>query len=808
MKTFILTLSFYFACVCSGQDSITLEQRLNRLVETFEEKREEYHIPGMQLSVVLNDEIVLVHSFGESNVELEQTVTDETLFAIGSATKSFTATAIGILVDDGVMGWDAPIKEYLPKFVLPIEVGDGDDESEVLIRDLLSHRTGFTRMQMLAVNNSLAPEETLAAAINAEPWAPFRSRFLYNNEQYLAAGFASGKVCGSDWNTLVEESLFSPIGMNNSLTSWRRAKDNQVVATGYQWDEDKEVFEAFPLRTIDNIGPAGSIVSTAGDMAQWIRFNLGHGTIDGKKILSEEQHNELWTSQINISSGVDYGLGWMLHKQPGKTVIEHGGNVRGGSAQMAIFPEDNLGFVLLMNVSASLLQQESVSIVKKVMLGDFNSDNEAGTTDLSVYVGEYIGDFASFDGDVFTVQDKDGVLAVDVPRQMLYKLNPPDDEGKWYFTLTDTIAVSFEMDAKKNVVGMKMHQGGMVFELPRDGVEIQPDVPLIELERYLGTFHCDESEITANIVVKNNRLAVDWPEQMIYELFPPNDDGEWAFRATDKIRLRFTEDEQKQVAGFIYLQEGNTISFNRVAEMSKKPVPTVDEILSAYDLDEREAVLKSLGCIRSSGKTDVLQSGIGGSVELWADSAGRMRVENDWGKFGWICFGVVGDVGLMDMLFVEAEELGVDEIRRVLRESPFVWTGNWTTKYSNITLLKESSSDEGATWVLKVEHSEDPPRTITIDQQTGDVIHVESTQLIDAGFGYVVNMPYTQSFADFKEVDGIRIPMTQSTSNDTTGITVSKFNTIETGVDLPDEFFDIEPRPKPDPWVAEMVDTK
>ncbi|HIN09114.1 MAG TPA: class A beta-lactamase-related serine hydrolase, partial [Phycisphaerales bacterium] len=190
-------------------ETTTLEERLEHLVEKLEVKRIEHHIPGMSIAVVLDDETVLVYSFGEANIELGLPVTNDSLFSIGSITKSFTSAAVALLVDDGVMDWDAPITDYLPEFVLPIDRGEEDATSsenpEVLISDLLSHKTGFTRMHFLATNNTLSPEETLRTAILAEPWREFRSEFLYNNVQYLASGYAAGKVAGSDWNTLVEQ---------------------------------------------------------------------------------------------------------------------------------------------------------------------------------------------------------------------------------------------------------------------------------------------------------------------------------------------------------------------------------------------------------------------------------------------------------------------------------------------------------------------------------------------------------------------------------------------------------------------------
>ena len=128
----------------------SLEQRLNRLAEKLEQRRENLHIPGMAIAVVKDDEVIFVRGFGLSDLSNETPVTPETIFPIGSITKSFTATLVGMLVDEGEMGWDDPVTEHIPYFTLNVESDDGN--GEVTIRDMLSHRTGFTRMGVLIAN--------------------------------------------------------------------------------------------------------------------------------------------------------------------------------------------------------------------------------------------------------------------------------------------------------------------------------------------------------------------------------------------------------------------------------------------------------------------------------------------------------------------------------------------------------------------------------------------------------------------------------------------------------------------------------
>ena len=793
-------LSVVLVSVAHAQETSatpTLEQRLDYLVEKLEAKRAEYNIPGMALAVVLDDKLILEHSFGFSNLDEEIAVTPDTLFAIGSVTKSFTSAAVAVLVDDGKMRWDAPITDYLPWFELPIDSGDAvDEDTAVLVSDLLSHQTGFTRMHFLAINNSISREDTLRAAVLAEPWEEFRSAFLYNNVQYLASGYAAGVVDGTDWNTVVEERLLKPIGMKQTYTSRLRASNEEMITLGYQWDEEAEEFDMYPLRTIDNIGPAGSIISTAGDMARWIRFHLGNGVIDGERVLSKEQHDELWATRIEMAPGAGYGFGWMLHEDDG--VVEHGGNVRGGCAELAMFPEEQLGFVLLMNVSASTLQQESISIVRDSMLGNIGGESK-NDLDFAPYIGNYDANFGPFQDATFEVKDKDGALAVNVPGQMLYELKPPDVEGKWYFALTSQIAISFDMNEEEQVIGMKMYQAGMTFELPREGVEIEPDIPLIELQKYLGEYYNEEKDIKPTVVIQHNRLALDVPGQMVFELYPPNEEGFWVCRVIDKLQLRFIEDEQQHVTGLEMIEGEESRLFNRVSGFSKETPQTAESILAAFDFQQRGETLESLGAFRFDGTAYNKQSGLHGTHSILVDTSGRFLLESDFGKSFWFRMNVMGDEGTMDASYIEPVELDAEQLKIVLNGTPLAWAGNWPSQCSNIRLLDEEEFEGKTVWTLLLDYGDDPAKTIAVDQRTGDVLVVRSKNAIPEIGGF---LPYKLVYRDFKEIDGVRVPTSITEQNEMTGASESTYVTIESGIEATDDAFKIEPRERPTPWIA------
>ena len=336
-----------------------LEKRLTILCERLEAEREKSHIPGMALVVVKNDKVVLAKGFGLRDVEAKQPVTTKTSFAIGSTTKAFTAALLQMLADDGKLTLDDPVKKHLPYF----QIKDKTANEQVTLRDLLCHRTGLTRMGVLWAANRVGRKEVLEQVKEAELYKPFRTRFLYNNVMFLAAGEAGGSAGGSTWDKLLKERIFLPLGMNRANTSAGVMQKDPLAAKGYIWNEDTEQHNAKPLRVLDSIGPAGAINADVEDMARWIRFLLGGGEFEGKRLLSEERLEECFTPQQKIGGNVTYGLGWMLREWKGRKVVEHGGNIDGFAAQVGLIPSENLGYALLMNVTASPLQQGSLEIV-------------------------------------------------------------------------------------------------------------------------------------------------------------------------------------------------------------------------------------------------------------------------------------------------------------------------------------------------------------------------------------------------------------------------------------------------------------
>ena len=765
----------------------SVEQRLNRLAEQLEQRRQDLHIPGMAIAVVKDDEVIFARGFGLADLKNETPVTPETIFATGSATKAFTSTLVAMLVDEGEIDWDDPVTKHIPYFTLNTD--GGDEESQVTIRDMLSHRTGFTRMGTLIASGTVPRKEVLLAATKAEPWAGLRESFYYNNVMYLAAGVAAGNAAGTDWDTLLAKGILEPLGMTRSNASFEQSQTDPRLSLGYIWDDDLKVHTRQPMWFTDNIGPAGAINSNVLDMAQWVRFQLGLGAYDGDRLLSETQHKETWTSQVEIGGGIRYGLGWFLREWHGQPVIEHGGNVDGCASQVALLPESNLGFVLLTNVFVTPLQQESINMVWDALLGEQAAESDA--IDYRPYLGRYVANLGTFKDAEFTVLVQSNRLAIDMAGQAVVELKDPDEEGMWYFAVSDAIAVSFERNDTGDVTMLKWHESGLTFELPNVGVEVPAEIPLDELQKYLGSYHSKDLDVDVKVVIQNNRLAVDIPGQMVFELYPPDEEGKWVFRAIDEITVEFNESDAG-VESMTRYQAGQAFNMPRL-DVASEPLPTLNDILALRGTVSRKAARKEIGNYLMTGTISVPQSGVEGTLSMYVSGINRTRLDADFGKFGSTRLAVNGDRAWLEG-FGRFEELHGKRLEQAFQDHPAAISDDWRDFFDSLRVLSTGEVDRKKVYVLRLQRGEVPRVTVHVDANNGDLLKSETILLAKGGIG----IPVVIRYEDYREVHGLRIPFRLVSSNELSGRSVFQYDTIKANVEVNDDIFTLSP-PAEDP---------
>jgi CubicO group peptidase (beta-lactamase class C family) len=320
-----------------------------------------WKVPGVSIAIVRNDSVIYAKGYGVREIGKPATVDERTLFAIGSSSKAFTSAAVAMLVDSAKVSLDARAATYLPGF----QLFDPYASREITVRDLLSHRSGLARGELLWYGSDYDRDEILRRVRYLEPTWSFRSQFGYQNIMYLAAGQVVAKVTKAPWDDFIRQRIFQPLGMTSSSTSITALRGIEDVAAPHA--DVNDTVRAIPYRMIDNIGPAGSINSNAVDMAQWVRLHLADGKYNGKQVISKRLVDEMHSAQTVIRAEgayksmnpsahlMAYGLGWFLSDYEGKYVVQHGGNIDGMTALIAMLPEEKFGMVILSNMNGSTL---------------------------------------------------------------------------------------------------------------------------------------------------------------------------------------------------------------------------------------------------------------------------------------------------------------------------------------------------------------------------------------------------------------------------------------------------------------------
>lgn len=422
-----------------GGADAELTARLAVIEKELERQRGELKVPGAALVIVKDDRVIFMKGFGLRDVERKLPVTPETLFAIGSTSKAFTALALMMSVDEGKLSlWDAP-KKYLPYF----QLRDPEANAKIVISDLLCHRSGLSRTDLAWYPGVLRPKEVIQVAGLAKPTARLGEKFQYQNVMYLAAGEILAQVQGASWHDVMKRRIFQPLGMratNTSIRAMQRASDH---ALGYSGSGDPPT--RLPMRNLTSIAPAGAINSNVRDLAQWLRLLLNDGTYAGRRLVSENGFKELFVNRIAMAPGTGYGYGWGLAEWNGHKFAQHEGGIDGFNAEVALLPDQKLGFALLTNVSASPLPGRVLASIFAQFAGKpqppatestAKEVATAATVAPAAEVGTYHLDAVKLDA---VIAFKDDRLTVQVPGQpevtlenvggRRYKVNPPAPPG-------------------------------------------------------------------------------------------------------------------------------------------------------------------------------------------------------------------------------------------------------------------------------------------------------------------------------------------------------------------------------------------
>jgi CubicO group peptidase (beta-lactamase class C family) len=329
----------------------------------------------LAIAIVKDDKVVFAKGYGVRKLGDSAPVNERTIFAIGSTSKAITAAALAMLVDEGKIKWDDPVTKHLKDF----QLYDPYATREITVRDLLCHRSGLDRAEMLWYSSTFDRHELVRRLRYQKPSWSLRSHFGYNNLMFLAAGQIIPAVTGRSWDDFVAERIFAPLAMSSSSTSIKALKSFDNLAMPHTKVGDE--IQPIAWRSVDNCGPAGSINSSVLDLAQWLRLQLGQGSYEYKKLLSLGAAEEMQRPQMIIpydtaaalmapdAKFVSYGLGWFLHDYHGRKLVRHGGNIDGMVAAVGLIPEEKLGVAILSNLDVNDLPAALMHRVFDAYLG-------------------------------------------------------------------------------------------------------------------------------------------------------------------------------------------------------------------------------------------------------------------------------------------------------------------------------------------------------------------------------------------------------------------------------------------------------
>lgn len=308
----------------------------------------DFNAPGVTIAVVEKNKVVYAGGFGYRDYEKKLPVTENTLFAIGSCTKAFTAAILGMLAQEGKLDLDKPVRDYLPELKFQNEYSN----AHVTLRDMMCHRTGLPRHDLSWYGSTATRSELLERVQYLEPTAELREKWQYNNFMFMVQGMVIEKITGKSWEENVEERILKPLGMNNSnmsVTDLEKSADRSLA-----YSEENNKPKAIPYRNIDAIGPAGSINSCAKDMANWLITWINNGKFNGKEIIPASYRSQAIVSQMATGGGAPgtensdvhgagYGFAWGISSYRGHYRVEHGGGIDGFITTTGFYPSDSIG---------------------------------------------------------------------------------------------------------------------------------------------------------------------------------------------------------------------------------------------------------------------------------------------------------------------------------------------------------------------------------------------------------------------------------------------------------------------------------
>ena len=330
---------------------------------------------GIAVVVVKDDKIVHLKGYGVTSVNSKEEVNENTLFAIASNSKAFTAAALALMVDEGKLGWNDKVVKHIPEF----KMYDPYVTANFNIQDLLTHRSGLGLgagdLMFFPDGSDFTIDDVLNSFQYQKPVSAFRTKYDYDNLLYVVAGEVVARASGMSWAEFVETKIMKPIGMHRSAGVYQRVSDHSNVAFPHTKEKGELKELKHYTKNNESLGAAGGIYASVNELSNWLFLHLNNGQYGdtlGKQLISQENHSEMWKAHTNIGFEAEprppykthfeaYGLGWDLSDVNGYLIVEHGGALPGMLSRTILIPELNVGIVVLTNTDPGAYAYYTIS---------------------------------------------------------------------------------------------------------------------------------------------------------------------------------------------------------------------------------------------------------------------------------------------------------------------------------------------------------------------------------------------------------------------------------------------------------------
>lgn len=364
--------------VTANAQQRSVEARLAGFDAYMHQVVKDWNVPGIGVGIVVGDKLVFSKGYGYRDYGRKLPFTATTTVPIASNTKLFTAIAAGLLVDEGKLDWDKPIRQFVPS----IQFQNDDLNRTVTVRDMLSHRTGITRHDGIWFKSDFTQKDLFERLKYLEPAAPMRSTFLYNNMMYAGVGYSIEVLSGKPWEQFVRERLLQPLGMTS--TSFAIADMVKTSEPGVPFTERRDNTEIYSVPYYSDaigVAPAGAMNSNIVDMSKWLIALMNDGKLNGKQVIPRNVIKQTLAPSISLPNtnlevrgwgellNTNYGMGRWTTSYRGHLLAYHGGDLPGFHTQVSMMPYDSIGVIVLVigNHAAPLYNIVSYNVYERLL---------------------------------------------------------------------------------------------------------------------------------------------------------------------------------------------------------------------------------------------------------------------------------------------------------------------------------------------------------------------------------------------------------------------------------------------------------